>query len=159
MQVDTQPFPVSAIELANKKVLVWPETADKDKGKNIVIGDPRTSRISQGGIARKAPDKKTNKSEGAGDRLSRAAEQSSLTRASQTVQALGADRPMLMQTVRLTSHNQRRRPPHKATKETRGQSTYNTHGRLVKADPTFSQLLSKYANKKVVLRDRPTKQP
>jgi hypothetical protein len=40
MQVDTQPFPVSAIELANKKVLVWPETADKGKGKNIVIGDP-----------------------------------------------------------------------------------------------------------------------
>jgi hypothetical protein len=42
----TQPFHVSAIELANKKVLVWPETADKGKGKNIVIGDPRTSRIS-----------------------------------------------------------------------------------------------------------------
>ena len=39
--------------------------ADKGKGKNIVIGDPRTSNISQGGIARKALDKKTNKSRGA----------------------------------------------------------------------------------------------
>jgi hypothetical protein len=40
--------------------------ADKGKGENIVIGDPRTSNISQGGIARKAPDKKTNKSRDAG---------------------------------------------------------------------------------------------
>jgi hypothetical protein len=38
-----------------------------------------------------------------------------------------------------------------------GKSTYNTHARLVKADPTFDQLLSKHASKKVVLQDRPTK--
>jgi hypothetical protein len=38
---------------------------DKGKGKSIVIGDPHTSSISQGGIARKALDKKTNKSGGA----------------------------------------------------------------------------------------------
>jgi hypothetical protein len=38
--------------------------ADKGKGKSIVIGDHHTSNISQGGIARKAPDKKTNKSRG-----------------------------------------------------------------------------------------------
>jgi hypothetical protein len=38
-----------------------------------------------------------------------------------------------------------------------GQSTCNTHGQLVKANPTFDQLLSKYASKKVVLRDQPTK--
>jgi hypothetical protein len=30
---------------------------------------------------------------------------------------------------------------------------------MVKADPTFDQLLSKYASKKVVLCDRPTKKP
>jgi hypothetical protein len=41
-------------------------------------------------------------------------------------------------------------------KETQGQ---NTHGRLVKADTTFDQLLSTYASKKVVLCDRPTKKP
>jgi hypothetical protein len=44
--VDTQPFPVNIIELASKKDLVWPEVADKGKGKNIIIGDPRTSNIS-----------------------------------------------------------------------------------------------------------------
>jgi hypothetical protein len=31
--------------------------------------------------------------------------------------------------------------------------------RLIKVVPTFDQLLSKYANKKVVLRDRPTEKP
>jgi hypothetical protein len=40
--------------------------ADKGKGKNIIIGDPRTSNISEEEIARKASDKKTNKSGGAG---------------------------------------------------------------------------------------------
>jgi hypothetical protein len=39
-------------------------------------------------------------------------------------------------------------------KGTREQNTHNTHGRLVKVGPTFDQLLSKYASKKVVLRDR-----
>jgi hypothetical protein len=42
--VDTQPFPVNTIELTCKKVLVRPEMADKGKG--IVIGDPRMSLIS-----------------------------------------------------------------------------------------------------------------
>jgi hypothetical protein len=60
--VDTQPFPVNTIEPTSKKVLVRPEVADNGKGKNIFIGDPRTSNISQEEIARKAPDKKTNKS-------------------------------------------------------------------------------------------------
>jgi hypothetical protein len=40
-----------------------------------------------------------------------------------------------------------------------GQSTCNAHGRLVKVGPTFDQLLSKYASKKVVLRDQPTNKP
>jgi hypothetical protein len=66
MQVDTQPFSINTIELTGKRVLVRPEVADKGKGKNIVIGDPCTSNISQGGIARKALGKKTNKSRGTG---------------------------------------------------------------------------------------------
>jgi hypothetical protein len=56
MQVDTELFSVNTIELACKKVLVRPEVANKGKCKNIVIGDPRTLNISQGGIAPKAPD-------------------------------------------------------------------------------------------------------
>jgi hypothetical protein len=59
-----QPFLDNIIELASKKVLVRPEVVDKGKGKNIVIGDPRMSNLSQGGVARKAPDRKTNKSRG-----------------------------------------------------------------------------------------------
>jgi hypothetical protein len=57
------------------------------------------------------------------------------------------------------AHGQRRWPPHKARMEMHEKSTHNAHGRMVKADPTFDQLLSKYASKKVVLRDRPTKKP
>jgi hypothetical protein len=103
MQVDTQPFPINIIELASKNILVWPEVADKSKGKNIIIGDPRTSNVSHGGVARKAPDKKTNKSGGTeGGMLNRAVEQRSLIRASWTVWHLRADGSMLMQTVRPT---------------------------------------------------------
>jgi hypothetical protein len=66
MQVDTQLFPVNTIKLTCKKVLVRAEMADKGEGKGIVIGDPRMSNISQKEIARKAPDEKAKKSEGAG---------------------------------------------------------------------------------------------
>jgi hypothetical protein len=66
MQVDTQPFSINTIEPTFKKVSVRPKVADKGKSKNIVIGDPLTSNISQEEIARKAPDKKTNKSGGIG---------------------------------------------------------------------------------------------
>jgi hypothetical protein len=66
MQVDTQPFPVNTIEPTYIKVLVRPKVSDKGKGENIVIGDPRTSNVSQEEIARKDPDKETNKSGGVG---------------------------------------------------------------------------------------------
>jgi hypothetical protein len=66
MQIDIEPFPVNIIELTNKKVLVQPEVTDKDKGKNIVIGDPRTLNTSREVAAQKAPDKKTNMSEALG---------------------------------------------------------------------------------------------
>jgi hypothetical protein len=102
MQVDTQPFSINTIEPTSKRVLVQPEVADKGKGKNIVIGDSRMSNISQEEIARKAPDRKTNKPEDAGGRLNQAVEQSSLTRASRTVWHLHADSPVRMQMVRLT---------------------------------------------------------
>jgi hypothetical protein len=65
MQIDTEPFTINIIELTNKKVLVRPEVADKDKGNNIVIGDPRTSNTSRGVVAQKALGKNTNKTRGA----------------------------------------------------------------------------------------------
>jgi hypothetical protein len=104
MQVHTQPFHVNVIGLASKKVLVRPEVPDKGKGKSksIVIGDPHTSSISQGGIVRKALERKTNKFGGAGGRLNRAAWQSSLTKALWTFQHLHTNDPVLKQTVQLT---------------------------------------------------------
>jgi hypothetical protein len=53
-------------------------------------------------------------------------------------------------------NGRRRRPLHEAREETQGQSTYS---RLIKADPTFDQLLFKNASKKTVPRDRSTKKP
>jgi hypothetical protein len=94
--VNTQPFPINIIELASKNVLARSEVADKCKGKNIMIGDPHMSNISQGEIAQKAPDRKTNKSGGVGGRLNRAIEQRSLTPASRTIRHLHADSLMLM---------------------------------------------------------------
>jgi hypothetical protein len=68
MQVDSQPFPVNTIDITCKKILVWPEMADKGKSKDIIIGNPRMSNISQKKIARKAPDDKAKKSGGTGGR-------------------------------------------------------------------------------------------
>jgi hypothetical protein len=63
MQVDTQPFSANTIDIACKKILVWPEMIDKGKSKDIIIGNPRMSNISKE-IARKAPDDKAKKSGG-----------------------------------------------------------------------------------------------
>jgi hypothetical protein len=94
--------------------------------------------------------------EESGGRLNRGAEQSSLTRASWTVLHLCADGPVLMRTAR-------RWPEASVSTQSKEgdqrQSTCNAHGRLVKVVPTLDQLLSKYINKKVVLRDWPTKKP
>jgi hypothetical protein len=57
------------------------------------------------------------------------------------------------------THGHKPQPPHKARKETQGQSHHDAHGRLVKVGPTFDQLLDIYAGKKGILRDRPTKKP
>jgi hypothetical protein len=61
--------------------------------------------------------------------------------------------------ARQSTHGQRRQRPYKARKETQGQSQHDAHGRLVKAGPTFDQLLAKYASKKAALCDRPIKKP
>jgi hypothetical protein len=96
MQVDMQPFSMNIIDLSGKKVLVRPEVADQGKGKNIVIDDPRTSNISQEEIARKAPDRKTNKLGGAGGRLMR------------TVQLTQPDSPTMARGVSLYTKQVRR---------------------------------------------------
>jgi hypothetical protein len=57
MQIDKQPFPVNIIEPTDKKALVRPDVADKDKDKNIIVGSPQSSHTKN--IAR------SNYSEGA----------------------------------------------------------------------------------------------
>jgi hypothetical protein len=143
MQVDTQPFPINIIEPACKKFLVRPGVAEKGKGENIVISDPRTSNISQEEIARKAPDKKTSKSRGAGrqTQLRSRARQPDLSTAdgpTPTCGRFGAQTDGPADSARQFAHGQRRQHPHKARKEMQGQSQHDTHGRLVKAGPTFA---------------------
>jgi hypothetical protein len=159
--VDTRPFPVNTIDIACKKILVRPEMADKGKSKDIIIGNPRMSNISQKEIARKAPDNKAKKSEGTGGQaqLMSQARQPSLSITdglAHTCGRSGAQRDGPANSAGQSAYGQRRQPPHKALKgkETQGQNTYS---RLIKADPTFDQLLSKDTSKKTVLRVRSTK--
>jgi hypothetical protein len=39
MQVDTEPFLMNMIDFEGKKVLIWPSTADKEKGNEVIIGN------------------------------------------------------------------------------------------------------------------------
>jgi hypothetical protein len=116
------------------------------------------------GLLRKLQTERLTSPETLGGRLNRATEQSSMTRASQTIPApargwSGAHADDPVDSSGQFVHGQRCRPPHKAKKGMQGQCTCNTHGRLVKDVPTFDYLLSQYASKKVVLRDRSTKKP
>jgi hypothetical protein len=45
MQIDKQSFPINMMELTDNKVLVRSDMTNKDKGKNIIIGSPHTSKI------------------------------------------------------------------------------------------------------------------
>jgi hypothetical protein len=161
--VDTQPFPVNTIDIACKKVLVRPEMADKSKNKDIIIDDPRTSNTSQKEIARKAPDDKAKKSGGTGGQaqLMSQARQPGLSITdglAHTCGRSGAQTDGPANSAGQSAYGQRRQPPHRTFKgkETQGQNTY---GWLIKADPTFDQLLSKDTSKKTVLRDRSMKKP
>jgi hypothetical protein len=61
MQVDTEPFPMNMIDFEGKNVLIRPNTADKGKGKEIVISNARevdeNHKIScRKVVAEKTPD-------------------------------------------------------------------------------------------------------
>jgi hypothetical protein len=79
IQVDTKPFAINIIELASKKVLVWPEVADKGKGKtsSLVILARRIYHIE--GLFEKLQTEKLTSLEAPRGRLNRALEQRSLT--------------------------------------------------------------------------------
>ena len=101
--------------------------ADKGKDKNTIIGDPCTSNISQDGIARKAPDRKTNKFGGAGG-LAQPSSRAKLFDSSivdcpaPRCARSGAHADSFPNSAGQSAHGQRRQPPHKARKEMQGQT-------------------------------------
>jgi hypothetical protein len=128
--VDTQPFPVNTIDVACKRVLVRPEMADKIKSKDIIIDDPRTSNISQKEVARRALNNKTNKSgrPGGQTQLRSRARQPDLSIANCLAPMCGqsgAHKDGPASSARQSAHGQRHQHPHKARKETRGQSQHD----------------------------------
>jgi hypothetical protein len=81
---------------------------DKGKGESIIIGDPHTSNISQGGLLERLRTRRITSPEAVGDRLNWAAEHGNLTRASRTVRHIRANSPMLREMVQLIQSD---RPP------------------------------------------------
>jgi hypothetical protein len=160
--MDTQPFHVNIIELASKKFWFgqkWPIKA-KAKTSLLVI---LTRRISKEGLLRKL-------------RIGRLTSPKALGQAQSSSQAKLpnssiADDPAPMRgrcgaqangptdSVGQFAHGQRRWPPHKAKKRRKGKTRITHMVGWTKVSPNFDQLLSKYGSKKVVLRDRPTKNP
>jgi hypothetical protein len=59
MQVDTEPFTMNVIDFEGKKVLIRPSTADKEKGKEVFIGDARKADEKDKISCRKVVVKKT----------------------------------------------------------------------------------------------------
>jgi hypothetical protein len=59
MQVDTEPFPMNMIDFKGKKVLVRPNTADKGKGKETIIGNAREADENHKNSCRKVVAEKT----------------------------------------------------------------------------------------------------
>jgi hypothetical protein len=60
-QVDIEPFPMNMIDFEGKKVLIRPSTADKEKGKEVIIGNTQkadeSNKIScRKMVAEKTPD-------------------------------------------------------------------------------------------------------
>jgi hypothetical protein len=60
MQVDTEPFPMNMIDFEGKKVLIRPSTADKEKGKEIIIGKAREVDGNHRTSCRKVVPEKTS---------------------------------------------------------------------------------------------------
>jgi hypothetical protein len=109
MQIDTEPFPMNMIDFEGKKVLVRPNTVDKCKGKEIVIGNAREAdenhKIScRKVVAEKTPDggetlKVTITTSGTGGKYWPRSKNPCY--ASRTVRHTGADGPGPRRTVRI----------------------------------------------------------
>jgi hypothetical protein len=109
MQIDTEHFPMNMIDFEDKKVLIQPSTADKEKGKEVIIGNAReadkSNKIScRKVVAEKTPDggetlKVTITTSGTEGKHRLRGECRSPNCASRTVRRTGADGPGLCRTV------------------------------------------------------------
>jgi hypothetical protein len=172
MQVDTEPFPMNMIDFEGKRVLIRPSTADKGKGKEIIIDNAReankNNKIScRKVVAEKTPDggetlKVTITVSGIGGKHRQGDRRGNPCCASRTVRHPDADGPKTSggrsgyTQDPQQPHTFKPRRPEIGTWKT---NTFKAAGRLVKSDPTFDQLLSKYVKKKAGPSDRPTKRP
>jgi hypothetical protein len=179
MQVDTEPFPVNMIDFEGKRVLIWPSTADKGKGKEIIIGDTREANENSKISCRKVVAEKTLDG---GETLKVTITTSGTGGQAQTRGQ--AREPLLRITDRPTPRRGRSEASSDVPKHSNGHSgntqdlqrlrtfkprrpeigtwktnTFKAAGPLVKSGPTFDQLLSKYVKKKFGPSDRPAKRP
>jgi hypothetical protein len=177
MQVDTEPFSMNMIDFEGKKVLVRPNTADKGKGKETIIGNAKEAngdrKVScRKVVAEKTPDggetlKVTITASGTGGQTQtgRQAQEPILRIADGPPSRRGRseaspDGPKTsggrfgdtQDPQRLRTFKPRR--PEIGTWKT---NTFKAAGRLVKSAPTFDQLLSKYVKKNAGPSDRPAK--
>jgi hypothetical protein len=170
---------MNMIDFKGKKVLVRPNTADKGKGKETIIGDAKKAdgdcKVScRKVVAEKTPD--------GGETL-----KVTIT-ASSTGGQVQTGRQLLEPVLRITDSPPSRRgrsdafpngPKNSSGRSGRAQdsqrprtfkprrpeigtwktNTFKAAGRLVKPGPTFDQLLSKYVKKKTGPSDRPAKRP
>jgi hypothetical protein len=173
--VDTEPFPMNMIDFEGKKVLVQPNTADKGKDKEIIIGNAREADGNQKiscrkVVAEKTPDggetlKVTITTPGAGGQARTKEQELVLHISDGPTHRRGWSRTTSdgpKNSSGWSSHTQdsqwpctfKPRRPEIGTWKT---NTFKAAGRLVKTGLTFDQLLSKYVKKKVSPSNRPAK--
>jgi hypothetical protein len=170
---------MNMIDFEGKKVLVRPNTADKGKGKETIIGNAKEANEDHIVSCRKVV---TEKTPDGGETLKVTITTSSTGGQAQT------GRQMQEPVLRIPDGPAHRRgrsgtppdgPENSSGRSGRAQdsqrprtfkprrpeigtwktNTFKAAGRLVKAGPTFDQLLSKYVKKKVGPSDRPVKRP
>ena len=60
MKIDKAPFLVHTIDVNNAKVLIWPDQAERAKGKNVIIGDDRPLTVDNKILAMEVIREKTH---------------------------------------------------------------------------------------------------
>jgi hypothetical protein len=175
--VDTEPFPINMIDFEGKKVLVRPNTTDKGKGKEIVIGNAREADENHKFFCRKVVEEKTPDG---GETL-----KVTIMTSGTGGQARTKEQEPVLRTPDGPTHRRGRsgtppdgpdyssgrfghaqdsqrtrtfkpRRPEIGTWKT---NTFKAASRLVKTGLTFDQLLSKYVKTKAGPSDRPAKRP